>query len=147
MGETVERPRMTMDNMIEKYVKIRDKKKVLEDQHKEAMKPYTDALAKLEAYMLEAMHQSGLKSMKSPHGTAYQAVRTSAKVTDWAAALGYIREHDAWDLLEARISKLALQELTETTKETVPGVETSSEVVVNVRRASDTAKLSTSDKE
>jgi hypothetical protein len=143
MSEAAERPRMTMDNMIEKYVKIRDKKKVLEDQHKEAMKPYTDTLDRLEAYMLEAMNQSGLKSMKSPHGTAYQAVRTSAKVTDWPAALGYIREHQAWDLLEARISKLALQELTEATKDVVPGVETSSEVVVNVRRATDTKTLST----
>jgi len=147
MDAAAERPRMTVDSMIEKYVQLRDRKKAMEDQFKLTIKPYSDALERLEGFMLEAMNQSGLKSMKSAHGTAYQAIRTSAKVTDWPAALGYIREHEAWDLLEARISKLALQELTETTKDVVPGVETSSEVVVNVRRANDVKSLSTANKE
>jgi hypothetical protein len=74
--------------------------------------------------------------MKSPHGTAYRTVRTSAKVIDWVQTLTYIREHNAWDLLEARVSKLAAQELIKETKLPIPGVETSSEVCINVRRAS-----------
>jgi hypothetical protein len=50
--------------------------------------------------------------------------------------LGFVRAKEAWDLLEARVSKLAAQELIKETKLPIPGVETSSEVVVNVRRAS-----------
>jgi hypothetical protein len=74
--------------------------------------------------------------MKSPHGTAYRTVRTSAKVIDMVEFLGFVRAKEAWDLLEARVSKLAAQELIKETKLPIPGVETSSEVCVNVRRAS-----------
>ena len=134
---TVEtRTRMTVDEMIHKYVAIRDRKKAIEEQQKATLQPYNEILSKLEGYMLEAMNTTGLNSMKSPHGTAYRTVRTSAKVIDWVQTLTYIREHNAWDLLEARVSKLAAQELIKETKLPIPGVETSSEVVVNVRRAS-----------
>lgn len=130
------RTRMSVNVMIEKYVKLRDKKKEIEDQHKLQLAPFNEALDRLEGYMLETMNETGLSSMKSAHGTVYKSLRTSAKVIDWAATLGYIRSNEAWDLLEARVSKLAAQQIITETKLPIPGVETSSEVVVNVRRAS-----------
>jgi hypothetical protein len=93
----------------------------------------------LEGWMLEAMNQAGLKSMKSVHGTAYKSLRTSTKVVDWTEALRYIRENEAWDLLEARVSKSAAAVVVEETGAPIPGVETTSEITVNVRRASATA--------
>ena len=88
---TVEtRVRMTVDEMIHKYVAVRDRKKAIEEQQKAALQPYNEILSKLEGYMLEAMNTTGLSSMKSPHGTAYRTVRTSAKVIDWVETLTYI---------------------------------------------------------
>jgi hypothetical protein len=130
------RLRMTVDTMIEKYVQLRDRKKAKEDEHKAELAPFNEALSRLEGYMLEAMNQAGLSSMKSPHGTAYKSMRTSAKVIDWAVTLPYILENKLYELLEARVSKLAAQAIIEETKLPIPGVETSSEMVVNVRRAS-----------
>jgi hypothetical protein len=127
---------MTVDTMIEKYVQLRDRKKLKEDEHKAELAPFNEALSRLEGYMLEALNQAGLDSMKSPHGTAYKSTRTSAKVIDWVTTLNYIKENNAWDLLEARVSKLAAQEIIKETKLPIPGVETSSELCVNVRRAS-----------
>jgi hypothetical protein len=137
-GTTVVRnTRMTVDNMIERYVLLRDKKKEMEDAYKASVAPLITFMERLEGYMLEAMNESGLSSMKSKHGTSYKSLRTSAKVIDWPAALGYIKANEAWDLLEARVSKLAAQEIIKETKEPIPGVETASEWVVNVRRAND----------
>jgi len=135
MSDVIERPRMTVDDMIDKYLRLRAKTKMIKQRHTEELAPYNNAMGVLEAWLLEALNQAKLKSMNSPHGTAYKTTRTSAKVTDWAAALTFIRTHEAWDLLEARVSKLAAQTIIEETQQPIPGVETSSEVCCNVRRA------------
>lgn len=139
MSETIEKPpapRMTVDDMIDKYLRLRDKTKAIKERHSEELAPYSNAMNTLEAWLLECLNEAKLKSVSSPHGTAYKTTRTSAKVTDWTAVLTFIRKHEAWDLLEARVSKLAAETIIEETKQPIPGVETSSEVCCNVRRAS-----------
>lgn len=140
MSEVLERPSLTMDNMIANYVRLRDKKQEIERRHAEELAPYKDIMGQLEAYMMEAMNQAGLNSMKSPHGTAFKQIRTSATVKDWDEFLAFVREREAWDLLERRVAKKAAEQVIEDTKAPVPGVETSREWVVNVRRPTDSAK-------
>ena len=137
MSEVLEKPRsiMTLDKAIASYVKIRDRKKELEARHAEELAPVNTMLDRLEAFMLDAMDQAGLNSIKSAHGTAFKSTRTSAKVLDWDLTLDFIREHEAWDLLERRVSKKAAEAIIEETKEPIPGVDTTSEIVINVRRA------------
>ena len=144
MCEVMEKPaaqeipapaRMTVDDMIDKYLRLRDKVKTIKEDHTKQLAPYAEAMNTLEAWLLEALNQAKLKSMNSPHGTAYKTTRTSAKVIDWPATLGFIQEKNAWDLLEARVSKLAVQAIIDETQQPIPGVETSSEVCCNVRRA------------
>jgi hypothetical protein len=128
------RPAMTLDMMIAKYVALRDKKELVEDRHKHELAPFREMMNRLEAYMLEAMNQQNLKSIRSPGGTAFVAERTSATVMDWPATLDFIRRHGVWELLEARVSKKAVQAVMAETNCPVPGVETKSEMCVNVRR-------------
>lgn len=126
---------MTIDTMIENYVKLRDKKKAVEDKHKAELAPFKETMDQLEGWLLEAMNTTGTESVRTPHGTAFKSMRTSAVVRDWQATLGFIRSHEAWHLLEARVSKTAAFAVIKETKEPIPGVETSQEVGVNVRRA------------
>lgn len=147
MSEVLDKPKvaapttaqMSADDMIDKYLRLRDKVKLIKERHSDELTPYANAMNTLEAWMLEALNQAGLKSMKSLHGTAYKTTRTSAKVLDWPAVLTFIRTNEAWDLLEARVSKLAAQQIIEETQQPIPGVETSSEIVVNVRKAAESA--------
>jgi hypothetical protein len=140
MSEVLDRPEvrapgMTPDAMIEKYVKLRDRKKAIEERHKQELAPFNDLMSRLEGWLLEALNAANLSSMRSPHGTAFKSDRTSAKVTDWQQTLAFIRANNAWDLLEARVSKNAALDIIKETKQPIPGVETSVEVVCNVRRA------------
>jgi hypothetical protein len=139
MSEVMDRtrPDMDADTMIDKYLKLRDKKKAIEEIHKQQLAPYNETMDLLAAWLLETLNEAGLSSMRSPIGTAYKSTRTSAKVTDWPATLAFIREREAWELLEARVSKLAAQAIIDDTQQPIPGVATSSELVCNVRRASD----------
>lgn len=142
MSEVLEKPHMTVDAMIESYVKLRDKKKSIEDRHKQELAPFRETMDQLEGWLLEAMNQAGLDSMKGQHGTAFKSTRTSAVVREWQATLAYIREHDAWDLLEARVAKTTAFNIIKETEAPIPGVETSTEVVVNVRRAGEKPPVS-----
>jgi hypothetical protein len=135
MSEVLTRPPMAVDALIENYVRLRDKKKTIEDRHKEELAPFKQTMEQIEGWLLEALNQAQVDSMKGRHGTAYKTLRTSAVVRDWTATLAFIRDNGLWDLLEARVSKLAAQAIIEETNKPIPGVETSSEVVVNVRRA------------
>lgn len=135
-------PTMTANEMIDAFVKLRDRKDDIEKRHKIELAPINDMMKTLEAYLLESMRAGKLTSVRGSSGTAYKVLRTSARVSDWLAVMAYIREHDAWDLLEHRVSKLAVQAIIEETQAPIPGVETSQEEGVNVRRATANSRQS-----
>jgi hypothetical protein len=136
MSEVMERPpTMTVDKMIEDFVKLRIRKKEVEDRHTKELEPFNKIMSQLQGWLLEFLNQTGQDSAKTRFGTAYKSTKTSAVVRDWPATLAFIRENDLWDLLEARVAKTAAFDVINETKEPIPGVETSSEVVCNVRKA------------
>lgn len=132
---SVDNPTMTMDKMIADYVALRDKKKALQERHQQELLPFNQMMARVEAYMLETLNRAGVESMRGKHGTVYKSVRTSAVVRDWPLTLDFIKDHHAYHLLEARVGKNAAFDMIKETGEPIPGVETSAEVCVNVRRA------------
>ena len=140
MSEVIERPAMTMDQMARDYVALRDKKAAIEKENLERVAPYTAMLRRIEGYMLEVLNTAGADSIKTPHGTVYKSMRTSATVSDRQAFLDFVLATKLYELLESRVSKLAAQAIIAETQKDIPGVETSSELVINVRRASASGK-------
>lgn len=126
---------MTTGQMIEKYIALRDKKQEIEDTHKRQLKPYTEALSMLENLLLDQLNTEGIDSLKGGSGTAYRTTHISITVNRWSETLEFIRKNDAWELLEARVSKTAAQAFMEETKSPVPGTVVSQVVKVNVRRS------------
>jgi len=57
-----------------------------------------------------------------------------ADVADWDAVLGFIRENDAYDMLEKRISKVAVRGYIDATKAVPPGVNYGTKLEVNIRK-------------
>lgn len=128
-------PTMTLDQMVAKYVQLRDKLAAIVKDQKDALAPYNVAMATLENWMLDGLNKSGLDSAKTPHGTAYKSTRTSTKVMNWSDTLAWIRDKEAWDLLEARVSKTAVEAIMTETQQPIPGVSVTRETTLNVRRA------------
>lgn len=128
-------PDMTVDRAVAKYISIRDQIAALKKEQAKALLPYEAALETLAGWLLNDLNTAKVVSMRALTGTAYKSVRTSATVEDWPAVLAYIKENEAWDLLEARVSKLAVAAVVEDTKAPVPGVKTSREIIVNVRKS------------
>lgn len=124
-----------VDDIVAAYVRLRDQKAELKAQQAEVMKPYDEALAKLEAEALQILSDTGVESMKTSAGTVYKSVATSATVQDKSAFMGYIKEHQAFDLLDVRANKTAVQDFVTENQDTPPGVVIRREMKVGFRRA------------
>jgi hypothetical protein len=121
--------------MISKYIQLRDRKREMEQRHKDELRPYTDMMLQLEGRLLAELDRAGVNSMKAPGGTVYRAVRTSATVQDWDRVFAFIRRHELWELLEARVSKTAALAVIEERGEPIPGIAIARAATLNVRRA------------
>lgn len=123
-----ERP--TMDALVEKYVRVRDRKKQIVEQQKEDLRPYDDALSQLETRIMHLLNQMEVESVKTKHGTAYKQGWTTARVADWQQVLDYAVENERFDLFERRVNKTIVTEIGH-----VPGVEIDTGVRINIRRS------------
>lgn len=126
---------LSLGGLIKSYIAIRDKKSELTKGHKEELKPYNEALGKLENHFLAAMQQDNLQSLNAGGGTAFQATRTSVTVADWDAFYKWVAENKAPHFLDHRASKSAVEEYLEETGELPPGLNRNSSIIVNVRRS------------
>ena len=52
-------PRMSADDMITKYIRLRDKVKEIKARQSEELRPFGEAMAMLEGWMLESMNTQG----------------------------------------------------------------------------------------
>lgn len=124
-----------IEDLVRAYVTLRDQKAALKAEQAEALKPYDEALAKLEARALAVLSQSGVESMKTSAGTVYSTTFTSATVSDKSAFMDYVTSNEAFDLLDVRANKTAVQDFLTANNDVPPGVTVRRELKVGFRRA------------
>ncbi len=127
---------LTIDTVIEHYIKLRDKKSALKAEHDAKVKDIELTMNKLEAYLLQQADTQGVTSFKTANGTAFVTTVDMANVADWDAVLKFIKDNDAWDMLEKRVSKNAVRQYIEATKAIPSGINWASRLDINVRRSS-----------
>ncbi len=124
-----------LGDYVEKYLAIRDKKKAMVEQFKKDLEPYDKVLAQLEALFFKHMESLGLESLKTEAGTAYTSKLSSVTTADRVAFLDFVREHEAWHLLDVRPAKTAVEEYVEAHHTPPPGVNITPVINVNVRKS------------
>lgn len=120
---------MDANKLIDTYVRLRDKKKAVQAKHKAELEPFDEGLMKIEAKLMDLMESSGVEKLGGAAGTAFTKVNASVSVADWEQVVSYVRENDAYDLLERRVAKTAALE-----RGDVPGLAINQVKVVQVRR-------------
>jgi len=124
-----------MQEIIEKYIELRDKKTELSAAYKKKVAGLDSALDQLEAVLLEKLNEIGMDSAKGSTGTVYKSKRTSATVADWDYVLDHIQKNELWNMLEKRVSKQAVEQYVEEHGDLPPGINWREELVVNIRRS------------
>jgi hypothetical protein len=144
MAEETTKPALTLPpvtgenvaNYVEKFIKLRDKIKEIEEGHKEQLKPFKEMLLTLNNMLLDHLNNSGGDNISVKGiGTFYKSVKTTASIADGDAFRRHVIGSEAWDLLDWRANSTAVKQFIEDHNQPPPGVNISSVVSAGVRRA------------
>lgn len=127
---------MKLSEAVTLYIQLRDKKAQMKSDFDASVAPINDKMEKLEAKLLDVFNKTGMDSVKTEHGTAYTAVRTTASVADREAFMDFVKANEEWSLIEVRAAKTAIEQFRDNNdNELPPGINIRSERVVNIRRS------------
>lgn len=130
---------INVDEVIATYMKLRYQKEAVEAGIKDQVATIKAKMEKLESWIKEQADAQGVTSFKTKHGTAFLTTTDYANVADWDAVLDFIRENDAYDMLEKRISKMAVRGYIDLNKSVPAGVNYGTKLEVNIRKPSASA--------
>jgi len=126
--------KVTIEKVIDAYLKLRVEKETKDAKHREEVKLLKDKMTKLEGWIKTQADEQGVTSFRTEHGTAFLTTSDYANVADWDSVLRYIQKHEAFDLLEKRVSKMAVRGYIDLNKSVPPGVNYGTAISVSVRK-------------
>jgi hypothetical protein len=126
----------TVEQVVETYLKLRRKKEAVENETKDRVADIKAKMTMLESWLMQKAGEDGVTSFKTTAGTAFVTTTDFANVADWDAVLTFIKENDAFDMLEKRVSKTAVRAHMDETGDVPPGITYGSKIGINVRKAS-----------
>ena len=122
---------ITADTLVKIYIRIRDKRAELA---KEA-----DALEEqqntIQTKLLEICKEQGLESLRTEFGTVTKRVAKRYWTSDWDSFYRFMKEHDAFQLLQQRITTTNMEQFLEENPDLhPPGLNVDANYAVTVRR-------------
>lgn len=123
------------DKLVKAYVKIRDARKELSDEFEKQDSDLKESLDIIEAQLLEACKAIGADSIRTPYGTLSRTVKKRYWTNDWHSFYAFLKEHEAMELLEKRVSQTNMSTFLEENPDLhPPGLNVDSRYSVVVRR-------------
>lgn len=124
-----------LDTVVAKYIALRDERDALKKRQAVELAAITDQMDRIEAAIHKFLQKTGQTSARTTAGTPYIQTRVSATVADRDEFFAFVRENDAFEFLENRVNKTAVQQYMEDNEETPPGIKVTSTQVVNITRS------------
>jgi hypothetical protein len=124
------------DTRVAQYVKLRDKIKELETANKETLKPYKEALEKLNGILLSHLNQINADSVSSSSGNVHRQVKKSASAPDKEAFWTFVVTQEMWEMLDYKPNVTAVEDFIKEQGAPPPGVNFTTRYEVGVLRAS-----------
>jgi len=118
------------------YLKIRDARAELKEQYEAEDKKLEEQMDVIEAKLLEICKDNDADSIKTPAGTVMRRVATRYWTNDWDSMYNFVREHDAYGLLERRIHQTNMKQFIEENPDKFPpGMLLDSQYKITIRRS------------
>lgn len=121
--------------LITEFIRLRDQLSEEKAKFKQVEDQIKTRQAQIQGELSQVMSQLGVDSLKTPSGTAYLTEKVSVLTSDKTAFLEYVQKNEAWELLDIRGSKTAIQEYMLENNDVPPGIELSRFQDVGIRRA------------
>ena len=133
-NEVAERP--DLDQLTSIYLKIRDKRADIKREFENVDKDLEAQQKMLAEQMLDSCKKIGADSIKTPHGTIIRSVKSKYWTGDWDSMYNFIKEHDAFGLLEKRLHQTNMKDFLNENPDVMPmGLNVENEYTIVVRRA------------
>src|SRR3990167_1475826 len=113
----------TLDEVMSRRFDLVEQVAIIQGRQKAELEPMNEEVRLCETFIKDEMNKAGMQQCKTASGMAYFITKDSVKVGDWDAALAYIRENEAFNLLNQAVNKTACKEFIEVNKTAPPGVE------------------------
>jgi hypothetical protein len=133
-NEAATRP--DLDQLTAIYLKIRDTRAENKREFENVDKDLEEQQKMLAEQMLDSCKEIGADSIKTPHGTIIRSVKSKYWTGDWDSMYTFIKEHDAFGLLEKRLHQTNMKDFLNENPDALPmGLNVESEYTIVVRRA------------
>lgn len=133
-NEVAARP--DLDTLTAVYLKIRDTRAENKRQFENVDKDLEEQQKMLAEQMLDSCKEIGADSIKTPHGTIIRSVKSKYWTGDWDSMYRFIKEHDAFGLLEKRLHQTNMKDFLHENPDVMPmGLNVENEYTIVVRRA------------
>jgi hypothetical protein len=127
---------MDANTLIKVYVKIRDAKAAKQKEMEAEVAALDEQLNTIEAELLELCKTTGQDGGKTQFGSFRRSVKTRYWTSDWDSMYRFIKEHDAPELLERRVSQTTFKEFLKDNPDKMPeGMNVESRYAITVTRA------------
>jgi hypothetical protein len=126
---------LDLNQLVDNYVSLRERKRAIEAAHKEQLKPYNKLLDEIGGKLLAYMQEQNVDSVSGPGGTVHQITKRSAVIRDSQAFREFIIETGDFELLDLKANAPAVFDyIKEHEGVSPPGVHASTFTTVGVRR-------------
>ena len=133
-SEVAERP--DLDQLTAVYLKIRDKRAENKREFENVDKDLEEQQKMLAEQMLDTCKEMNADSIRTPHGTIIRSVKSKYWTGDWDSMYNFIKEHDAFGLLERRLHQTNMKDFLNENPDVMPmGLNVENEYTIVVRRA------------
>jgi ATP-dependent Lon protease len=126
---------VNVEQLVKAYIKMRDARQQLQRKFDEAddrIKQQQDAVQQA---LLELCKETGTDGLKTSAGTVTRTVKTRYWTSDWNSMKNFIKENDAFELLEQRVHQTNMKSFLEENPNLMPpGMNIDSRYAITVRR-------------
>jgi hypothetical protein len=118
------------------YIKMRNKIRELEDK----VKTIKEQQTRIADQMLELCNEQDANSLTTTNGTISRRLNSSYWTSDWDSFYNFVKDNDAYHLLEKRIHNGNMKEFLADNPDAVPmGLQAKRQYVISVRKPNPTA--------
>ena len=139
MDDTVQEERpstIPLDKLAQAYIKMRDKRALMKAEWEGQDNEIKAQMEMLEEKMLDTCKEMNADSIKTKFGTIVRSIKSRYWTNDWDSTYEFIKEHNAFGLLEKRLHQTNLKQFLTENPDLLPmGLNVENEYTVLVRRS------------
>jgi phage host-nuclease inhibitor protein Gam len=122
--------------LVEIYIKMRDKRAEITREFEAKDAGIKQQMQLVQSKLLEACKDADADSIKTGQGTVIRTTKTRYWTSDWSSMMDFIRENDAFELMEQRLHQTRVKEfITANPDKLPPGLNSEREYSISVRKA------------